>query len=149
MKNTGRVFVSEVLRGAPVDFEATKTLDDHLDKTDKSDIIYEDEHVVAYRQHDEDHGSTDGWTEKVAIALKTHVPTLLDLDVADHRSTTALLRAIQAVAFKLQLYDKGFEIRSDILPPQQRKGFLEIKVRSGKHKEKPAAAAPASPADKT
>ncbi|MGP6190381.1 MAG: hypothetical protein ACLPSH_09945 [Vulcanimicrobiaceae bacterium] len=135
MKHSGRVFVSQVLRGEPITFEAAKTLDDHLKKVDRDAIVYEDAHVVAYRQHDADVGSTVGWTEKVAIALKTHVPTLLDLDVGDHHSTAALLRAIQAVALKLELYDKGFEIRSDVLPPLQRKGFLEIKVRAGKRDE--------------
>jgi hypothetical protein len=133
MKSTGRVFVSHVLRGEPVAFEATKTLDDHLKKIDAEDVLYEDQHVVAYRQHDGDTGSNTGWAEKIAIALKSHVPTLLDLDAGDQRSAAALLRAIQAVAFKLKLYEKGFEIRTDVLPPLQRNGFLEIKVRSGKH----------------
>jgi hypothetical protein len=133
MKDKGRVFISHVLRGAPVAFEAAKTLDDHLKKVDRDEIVYEDEHVVAYLQHDEDAGSNTGWTEKVAIALKSHVPTLLDLDVCDQRSAAALLRAIQVVALKLQLYEKGFEVRLDVLPPLQRKGFLELKLRSGKH----------------
>ena len=62
------------------------------------------------------------------------MPTLLDLDIVDVRTTAALLRAIQAVAFKFKLYEQGFEIRSDVLPPLQRKGFLEFKLRSGKHK---------------
>lgn len=138
MKNTGRVYLSHVLSGEPVEFESTKTLDDHLDKIDRDDIVYEDEHAVAYLQHDADVDSQTHWSVKVAIALKGHVPTLLDLDVVDVRTTAALLRAIQAVAFKLKLYDKGFEIRSDVLPPLQRKGFLEFKLRSGKHKQPPA-----------
>ncbi len=132
MKNTGRVFLSDVLRGEPLAFESTKTLDDHLSKIDAADIVYEDEHTVAYIHRDDVADPDTHWALKVAIALKKHVPTLLDLDVCDGHSTAALLRAIQAVAFKLHLYDKGFEIRSDVLPPLQRKGFLEIKVRSGK-----------------
>lgn len=137
MKTTGRVFLSNILRGEPIVFEAAKTLDEHLEKVDRDEIVYEDEHVVAYLQRDDDAGSTSGWTHRVVIALRAHVPTLLDLDACDGRSTGALLRAIQAVAFKLRLYDAGFEIRCDVLPPLQRKGFLELKVRSGKHPESP------------
>jgi hypothetical protein len=133
-KNTGRVYVSDVLRGEPIAFPATKTLEDHLEKLDPGDIVYEDHDVIAYVQDDHDTGSTTEWTTRVAIALKTHVPTLLDLDVADQKSTGALLRAIQAVAFKLKLYEKGFELRTDVLPPMQRRGFVEFKVRSGKVK---------------
>lgn len=137
MKDTGRVYLSHVLNGDQLAFESTKTLDDHLEKIDRNDIVYEDDHAVAYVQHDADAGSQTHWSLKVAIALKGHVPTLLDLDVVDVRATAALQRAIQAVAFKFKLYEQGFEIRSDVLPPLQRKGFLEFKVRSGKHKPAP------------
>jgi hypothetical protein len=133
-RDTGRVYVSDVLRGTPLDFPATKTLEDHLKKIDRDDIVYEDHDVIAYLQHDKDTGSTTEWDIKVAIALKTHVPTLLDIDVADHHSVGALLRAIQAVAFKLKLFEKGFDLRSDVLPPLQRRGYVEFKLRSGKHK---------------
>ena len=134
MKNTGRVYLSHVLNGDQLEFESTKTLDDHLDKIDRNDIVYEDDHAVAYLQHESDVGSETHWSLKVAIALKGHVPTLLDLDIVDVRMTAAILRAIQAVAFRFKLYEQGFEIRSDVLPPLQRKGFLEFKVRSGKHR---------------
>ncbi len=137
MKNTGRVYLSHVLNGDPIEFDSTKTLDDHLEKIDRDDIVYEDDHAVAYLQHDADAGSDTHWQLKIAIALKGHVPTLLDLDIVDVRTTAALLRAIQAVAFKFKLYEQGFEIRSDVLPPLQRKGFLEFKLRSGKHKHAP------------
>ena len=137
MKNTGREYLSHVLSGGPIEFASTKTLDDHLDKLDRNDVVYEDDHAIAYLQHDADAGSDTHWLLKVAIALKGHVPTLLDLDIVDVRATAALLRAIQAVAFKFKLYEQGFEIRSDVLPPLQRKGFLEFKLRSGKHKHAP------------
>src|SRR5450631_2179736 len=108
MKRSGRIFLSEVLRGEPVAFESTKTLDDHLERVPETDIVYEDEHTVAYVHRDADAGSDTAWALKVTVALRKHIPTLLDLDVCDQRSTGALLRAIQAVAYKFQLYDKGF-----------------------------------------
>jgi hypothetical protein len=132
MKGTGRVFLSDVLRGEPLAFESTKTLHDHLRDICDDDVVYEDDLTIAYIHRTADHGSTTHWTHKIAIALKAHVPTLLDLDVSDARETGALLRAIQAVAYKLNLFETGFEIRADILPPLQRKGYLEISVRSGK-----------------
>lgn len=137
VKQNGRVFVSHVLRGEPLSFESTKTLDDHLAKLNHGDVVYEDAHAIAYVQHDDDPGSNTHWTQRFAVALKDHVPTLLDLDVGDGHSTAALLRAIQAVAFKFKLYEEGFEIRCDVLPPLQRKGFLEIKLRTGKQKTAP------------
>jgi hypothetical protein len=147
VKHTGRVFLSHVLLGEAPEFPSTKTLEEHLEKIAAVDVVYEDQHTVAYVQHDDDSGSTTKWDLRVAIALKDHVPTLLDLDVGDsHTATVALLRAIQAVAFKLKLYDKGFEIRCDVLPPSQRKGYLEIKLRSGKHGGELLAAAPGTSA---
>jgi hypothetical protein len=145
VKHNGRVFISDVLNGEPLEFESTKSLDDHLTKIDRADIVYEDEHTVAYVHDETDPGSTTKWTQHVAIALKDHVPTLLDLDVGDGRSTTALLRAIQALAFKFKLYEQGFEIRCDVLPPMQRKGYLELKVRTGKQKAAVPTAPPVPP----
>lgn len=143
---TGRPYLSHVLREGSLHFASSASLEEHLQRVARDDIVYEDERTVAYLQHDDDPGSTTRWSRRIVIALRTHVPTLLDLDVASLHDTAALLRAVQAVAFKLKLYEEGFEIRADVMPPLQRKGFLEIKLRSGKKvPEKPDDAATTTP----
>ncbi len=110
----------------------------HFREAHKDAIVYEDEHVIAVDQGDAEHpdGSQPGvWERRIILAPKSHVESLLDLDVADGRTAVHLLRGIQQVALTLGLEKHGFEIALDVLPPEQHCNLLKIKIRSG---EKPA-----------
>lgn len=97
------------------------------------ELLYEDDLVVAFRHTEDDYGAEPGtWETRVVIAPKRHVPTLLDLGVADGALTLALLNGVQQVALKLGLQHEGFEVRVDVLPPYQETDYLRLKVRAGR-----------------
>jgi hypothetical protein len=136
-KPDGAISLCEVLNGGPVAWPNPSEPDimRHVEKTGAK-IIYEDQHVVAFEEDDDDREEPKGADEqRITIAPKKSVPSLLDLDVTDSQMAAHLLYAIQQVAFKLGLQNHGFEIRANVLPPYQRRPQLRLKIRMGDPKK--------------
>lgn len=109
------------------------------------EIVYEDDHVVAFHDpEDAPHESPRAPDEtRITILSKRFIPSLMDLTVADEQLNAHMLHAIQQVAYRLDLADKGFEVRAHVLPPYQHRPGLAFKIRAGKP---PKASAPGEPA---
>jgi diadenosine tetraphosphate (Ap4A) HIT family hydrolase len=96
------------------------------------EVVYEDDHVFAFR-HRIDPTRDEWWETHVVIIPKKWYPTLLDLGVADVKLWCALVEGIQKVALKLGLYENGFQLRSGVLPPYQHTEHIHIHILAGKH----------------
>jgi hypothetical protein len=139
--------VTEVLRGAPPEWPKRGSLHSLLKKLTGAEaesdaaveIVYEDEHVVAFHEVDPDDGATHKWAVRVTIAPKHHRSTLLDLGIQDQQLTAALLNGVQQAALKLGLHETGFELFAGVLPPFQRNAYLTFHIRAGKHEQPPQA----------
>ena len=103
-----------------------------------TDVVYEDEHVVAFHDpEDAPHESPREAGEiRITLLAKRFVPSLMDLTAVDESLNAHMLHAIQQVAYRLQLQDKGFEVRAHVLPPFQHRPGLAFKIRSGKPPKK-------------
>lgn len=78
---------------------------------------------------------------RVTLLTKEFVPTLMDLTVADETLNARVLHAIQQVAYRLNLQEKGFEVRAHVLPPYRHRPGLAFAIRSGKPPKRSGAAA--------
>ncbi len=135
--------VSEVLRDKPLEWPKHGSLHSLLKKLTGAEaegdagleIIYEDDHVVAFHEVDPDDGNAHKWSVRVTVAPKHHRSTLLDLGIRDQQLTAALLNGVQQAALKLRLHETGFEVYAGVLPPFQRNAYLTFQIRAGKHEE--------------
>jgi hypothetical protein len=69
---------------------------------------------------------------RITIVPKEPVKTLLDLNVTHEDLNARMLFAVQQVAYKLGLQNQGFEVRSHVLPPYQRRPGYALHIRAGK-----------------
>ncbi len=133
-----RVFLSQlVTRGSQQHWEKpdpTHTFRGRLDGTRATpdEIVYEDEHVFAFR-HRVDPTRDKWWEVHVVIIPKKWIPTVLDFGIGDVDIWHKLVHGIQQVAISLGLYEKGFMIRFGVLPPYQHTEHVHIHILSGKH----------------
>jgi hypothetical protein len=132
------VSIAELLRGEPI---AWPRPDPHFDVMKHiaeagAVVVFEDEHVVAYENDDDEREGTIAEGERrLTIAPKNPVQSLLDIGIADAQLTAHLLFALQQVAYKLGLHETGFEVRSNVLPPYQRRPHLSLQIRTGDPKK--------------
>ena len=148
-KEDHSVQLTEVLRGGKVQWDKPKHRDvmEHI-RSHNPEIIYEDEHVIAYiDDEDSREEPAQAGEKRISISPKNSPPSLMDLDITDAKVATHLLFAIQQVTYKLGLYKTGFEIRANVLPPYQQNPFIKLKIRTGDPKKSKAAAAPDAPAE--
>ncbi len=148
-KEDHSVQLTEVLRGGKVQWDKPKHRDvmEHI-RSHNPEIIYEDEHVIAYiDDEDSREEPAQAGEKRISISPKNSPPSLMDLDITDAKVATHLLFAIQQVTYKLGLYKTGFEIRANVLPPYQQNPFIKLKIRTGDPKKSKAAAAPAPAAE--
>jgi hypothetical protein len=139
--------VTEVLRTKPIEWPKHGTLHSLLRKLTGAEtegdagleVVYEDDHVVAFHEIDPDDGEAHKWSVRVTVAPKHHRTTLLDLGIVDDKLSAALLNGVQQAALKLGLHETGFEMYAGVLPPFQRNAYLTLQIRAGKHSESPAA----------
>jgi hypothetical protein len=132
------VSVAELLRGEPIawpkpepDFDVMK----HIAAAGAV-VVFEDEHIVAYENDDDEREGTMAPGERrITVAPKKPVQSLLDIGVADAELTAHLLFALQQIAYKLGLHETGFEVRSNVLPPYQRRPHLSLQIRTGDPKK--------------
>lgn len=131
------VSITEVLLGKPVDWPKTgsKNAVDHVHNS-KAEIVYEDDHVIAYIDDDDPReGDAAPGEKRISISPKDSPPSLMDIDISDGHIATQLLYAVQQVTFKLGLHKTGFEIRANVLPPYQERPFIRLKIRTGDPKK--------------
>ena len=109
------------------------------------EIIYEDDHVVAFHDpvDDEDESAREQGEIRVTLISKRHIHSLMDLGVGDEQTSAHILNGIQQAAFRLGLHKKGFEVRAHVYPPMQHRPELAFKIRAGKPPHKANAANPA------
>lgn len=107
-----------------------------------SQVIYEDDHVIAFHDPDDSpHESPRIEGEiRVTVLPKDAVPTLMDLSVSHESLNARMLFAVQQVAYRLGLQNTGFELRSHVMPPYQHRPGYALHIRAGK----PPAKAPAT-----
>jgi diadenosine tetraphosphate (Ap4A) HIT family hydrolase len=132
----GKVHLSDVVAKSPIQWP--KKAVDWEEAVRGAEIVYEDHHVVAFHETEDDPQESAREAGEVRITLmpKRHVQSLADLSVADEELNAALLFGIQQVAYKLDLQNKGFEVRAHVLPPYQHRPGLVYKIRSGKPPKK-------------
>jgi hypothetical protein len=99
-----------------------------------TEIVYEDDHVVAYHDpEDAPHESPRVEGEiRITLLAKRFIPSLMDLTVVDETLNAHMLHAIQQVAYRLDLQEKGFEVRAHVLPPYEHRPGYALKLRAGK-----------------
>lgn len=73
--------------------------------------IHEDERVLAFHHPD------PKAAVHVVVVPKSHVPSLLHAAAADGELLAAMVRAVQEVARRLALDDKGFSVRVNAAAP--------------------------------
>jgi hypothetical protein len=142
--------VSDVLRGAPLEWPKRGTLHSLLKKLTGAEaesgaaleVVYEDDLVVAFHEVDPDEDAAHKWAVRVTVAPKHHRSTLLDLGIQDQQLTAALLNGVQQAALKLRLHETGFELFAGVLPPFQRNAYMTFHIRAGKHEQPPQAGGP-------
>ncbi|HTU82058.1 MAG TPA: hypothetical protein VMF61_08000, partial [Candidatus Acidoferrales bacterium] len=78
---------------------------------------------------------------RATLLCKKHVPSLMDLGVADEELNAKILHGIQQAAYRLGLEKKGFEVRAHVYPPLQHRPEIAFKIRSGKPPKKGDSAA--------
>ena len=114
--------------------DPTHTFRGRLDGTRAvpDDVVYEDEHVFAFR-HRIDPTLQKWWEIHVVIIPKKWIPTILDFGVADVELWHKLVGSIQKVSMILGLHERGFTVRMGVLPPYQHTEHVHIHILSGKH----------------
>lgn len=144
--------IGNVLRNGPIEWPKHGTVHTLLKKLSGSEaegeagveIVYEDEHVVAFHEVDPDDSHMHKWNVRVTVAPKHHRSTLLDLGIADETLTAAMLNGVQQAALKLRLYETGFEVFAGVLPPYQHNAYLTLRIRAGKQSTGEGASAAAT-----
>jgi hypothetical protein len=133
--------ITEVLRPTPIEWPKKGSLHALLKKltgTELEDagveVVYEDDHVIAFHEVDDDDDHAHKWSVRVTVAPKHHVATLLDLGVGNEALTAALLSGVQQASLRLGLHKTGFELFAGVLPPFQQNSYLTLRIRSGKQK---------------
>ena len=134
MKKSERIGLSELLRDGDMTWPKAAHRGEPPGVTDDTDIVYEDEHVVAYVERECEVDESVPGPEEVRVTLvpRQRIGSLMDLGVADGALSAALLNGIQQVAYRLNLQHHGFEVRAHVLPPMQQRPHLTLKIRSGK-----------------
>ncbi len=126
--------IAELMRGTPIVWPKPDSHFDvmkHIAEACKN-IVFEDEHVVAYEDDDDDReGAMQAGERRITIAPLKPIQSLLDIGIADAQLSAHLLFALQQVAYKLNLHKSGFEVRFNVLPPYQRRQHLSLHVRTG------------------
>jgi diadenosine tetraphosphate (Ap4A) HIT family hydrolase len=137
----GKVPLSDVIAKSRIQWP--KKAIDWQEAVRDAEIVYEDHHVVAFHEIEDDPLESPREPGELRITLmpKRHVQSLADLGVADEELNAALLFGIQQVAYRLNLQNKGFEVRAHVLPPYQHRPGLVYKIRTGKPPKKSDAAA--------
>ena len=138
---------TEVLLGKPVTWPKVTEVNimTHV-ASSGAVVVFEDDHVIAFEENDDEReGIVQPGERRITIAPKKHVPSIMDIDLSDHNVAIHLLYAIQQVAYKLQLYKTGFEVRADVLPPYQTRPHIRLKIRTGTPKKSHASAPGAAP----
>jgi hypothetical protein len=137
MHNEKTLQLIDVLHPEPIEWPKKGTIHDLLkkiiDKLTRFEIVYEDEHVIAFHELDDDDDLVHKWNVRVTVAPKHHVATLMDLGVGNEALTAALLAGVQQAALRLGLHKEGFEVFAGVLPPFQRNGYVTLRIRAGKH----------------
>jgi hypothetical protein len=131
--NHRKVDLSDIVAKTPVEWPK-RAPSEWEDAIKGAEVIYEDHQVVAFHETEDDPLESPRIAGEIRVTLmpKRHVHSLLDLGVADEHLNAALLFAIQQVAYKLGLHQKGFEVRAHVLPPYQHRPGLVYKIRAGK-----------------
>ena len=101
-----------------------------LDGTLDVERIFEDDETVAFYAPP-GHQLNDEYDTHVYVIPKRHVATVLDLGPEDAGLVMRLLQTIQIVAEKLDLEERGFYIRANVMPPYQHTGHIHIHLLSG------------------
>lgn len=101
-----------------------------LDGTLRVDRIYENDQALAFYSPP-GHDLSDQYQTHVYVIPKQHVTTLLDLTSAHASLIQGLFDAIQAVAAKLGLDERGFFVRWNVMPPYQHTGHIHLHLLSG------------------
>jgi histidine triad (HIT) family protein len=101
-----------------------------LDGTLTVDRIYENDQAVAFWAP-AGHHLNDEYEIHVYVIPKRHVTTILDLQPGDAALLLGLTEAIQAVSNKLNLAERGFFIRANVMPPYQHTGHIHLHLLSG------------------
>jgi hypothetical protein len=127
------VSIAGLLRGGPIEWPKPEPSDImKYIATTKADVIFEDAHVVAFEiDDDEREGKMQPGERRITVASKKPVESLLDIGISDAQLSAHLLFALQQVAYKLNLHKTGFEVRTNVLPPYQRRPFLSLQIRTG------------------
>lgn len=131
------VSTTEMLLGKPVEWAKPEHKDPvaHA-KATGAEIIYEDDHVIAY--FDDEDGREEPAApgeQRISISPKNAPPSLMDIDASNQAVSTHLLYAVQQVTYKLGLQKTGYEIRANVLPPYQLNPFIRLKIRTGDPKK--------------
>jgi histidine triad (HIT) family protein len=103
-----------------------------LDGTLAVERIFEDDETVAFYAPS-GHQLNDEYDTHVYVIPKRHIPTVLDLTPEDAGLVMRLMQTIQIVAEKLDLDERGFYIRANVMPPYQHTGHIHIHLLSGEH----------------
>lgn len=101
-----------------------------LDGTLAVQRIYENDDVVAFHAP-AGHQLNEEYDVHVYVIPKRHITTVLDLRPEDSALVMRLLEAIQTVAAMLELDERGFYIRANVMPPFQHTGHIHIHLLSG------------------
>jgi len=138
MSKTKIVSTAELLRGGEIPWphgDAGYDVMQHICAIG-ANVIFEDDDVVAYEvDDDEREAKLVPGERRFTVAPKKSIPTLLDVGIADAQIAAKLLFAVQQVAFKMNLHATGFEVRSNVLPPYQRRPHLSLELRTGNPKK--------------
>jgi diadenosine tetraphosphate (Ap4A) HIT family hydrolase len=134
LSKSQRVELTDLLLGEDVQWPKPLHHGEPVHVAPDEAIVYEDDHVVAFMESDDDPQEEPRAAGEIRVTLmpKRHVTSLLDLGVDDERLSIAILSGIQQVAYRLGLLHKGFEVRCHVLPPLQHRPQLAFKIRSGK-----------------
>ena len=124
--------VSDILTGGKIEWG--KKPQDWRKVVGDAEVVYEDEHAIAFHDPENSlHESARIEGEiRITVLPKKPVKTLIDLNVTHGDLNARMLFAVQQVAYKLGLQDKGFEVRSHVLPPYQRRPGYALHIRAGK-----------------
>lgn len=101
-----------------------------LDGTLTVERIYETDEILAFYAP-AGHQLNDEYDTHVYLIPKRHITTVLDLGSEDGGLVMKLLEAIQIVAGKLGLDERGFYIRANVMPPFQHTGHIHLHLLSG------------------
>ena len=93
--------------------------------------VFENEQALAFHAPPDHHN--EQFKTHVYVIPKRHVATLLDLGIADGELLAGLMAAVQGAAHALGLdtAGNGFQLRANVLPPDQHTGHIHLHLLSG------------------